>query len=109
VTAVRLGPGPSIVCSPCGELEWANAISLRHFITGTLRPGTEVVVDLGHIGRTDAVELSALIGPVRRVRASGGKAWASNPHLQVQRRMQMAGVYGLLTGCSARNGNDQAA
>ena len=106
---VRLGPGPSIVCRPCGELDWANAVSLRRFISGALRPGTEVVIDLGDIGRIDAVGLSALVGSVRRVRASGGKARVSNPRPQVQRRMQLVGVHGLLTGCSARNGNDQAA
>jgi anti-anti-sigma factor len=109
VIEVRLGPGPRIVCRPYGELDWANAVSLRHFISGALRPGTEVVIDLSDIGRIDAVGLSALVGSVRRVQAYGGKARVSNPHPQVQRRMQLVGVHGLLTGCSPRNGSDQAA
>jgi len=106
---VRLGAGPSIVCRPRGDLGWANAMPLRQLAGGSARPGADVVIDLGDVSCIDAVGLSTLVASVRRVRASGGNARVSNLQPQVQRRMQLMGVHRLLTGCPAKEGDEQAA
>lgn len=106
---VRLGNGPSTVCRPRGDLDWANAVSLRRFISGSAGPGANVVIDLGDVASIDAVGLSTLVESVRRMRASGGQARVSNLRPQVQRRMQLVGVQRLLTVSPAGEDGARAA
>jgi anti-anti-sigma factor len=98
----------SIVCRPSGALDWIGAVSLRHAIHDSLRPGVDILIDLGRVDFIDAVGMSALVGSVRRVRAVGGAAQICNATSHVRQRMELAGVYRLLTHSSARNGNDAA-
>jgi anti-anti-sigma factor len=85
-----------------------GAVSLRHAIHDSLQPGVVIVIDLSRVDFIDAVGMSALVGSVRRVRAVGGEAQICNATPQVRQRMELVGVYRLLTHSSARNGNDVA-
>jgi anti-anti-sigma factor len=98
----------SIVCRPSGGLDWIGAMSLRHAIYDSVRPGVDIIIDLSRVDFVDAVGMSALVGSVRRVRAVGGKAQICNPSSDVRRRLELVGVCGFLTHSSARNGNDVA-
>jgi anti-anti-sigma factor len=98
----------SIVCRPSGGLDWIGAVSLRHAINDSVRPGAHIIIDLSRVDFIDAVGMSALVGSVRRVRAVGGEAHISNPSSHVRRGLELVGVYSLLTYSSARNGNDVA-
>jgi len=92
VIEVRLHPGTSIVLKPRGNLEWTNAMALLRLVSAAVPSRAEVIFDLGDVDRIGAVGLSALVGSVRRVRASGGTALVTNAHLQVQRRIELVGV-----------------
>jgi anti-anti-sigma factor len=98
----------SIVCRPSGSLDWIAAQSLRHAVGDSLRPGVDVVIDLSRVEFIDAVGISALVGTVRRARALGSQANICGASPEVRRRLELAGVYRLMMGCSARNGNDAA-
>ena len=104
----HVGADSSIVCRPSGGLDWIGAVSLRHAIHDSLRPGVDIIIDLSRVDFIDAVGMSALVGSVRRVRAVGGEAQICNATSQVRQRMELVGVYHLLTHSSARNGNDVA-
>jgi anti-anti-sigma factor len=98
----------SIVCRPSGRLDWIGAVSLRHALHDSLRPSVDVIIDLSRVDFIDAVGMSALLGCVRRVRAVDGEARICNATPHVRRRMELVGVYGLLTHSSPRNGDDVA-
>jgi anti-anti-sigma factor len=104
----HVGADSSIVCRPSGGLDWIRAVSLRHAIHDSLRPGIDIIIDLSRVDFIDAVGMSALVGSVRRVRAVGGEAQICNVTLRVRQHMELVGVYHLLTHSSARNGNDVA-
>jgi anti-anti-sigma factor len=104
----HLGADSSIVCRPSGGLDWNAAVSLRHAIHDSLRPGVAIIIDLSRVDFIDAVGMSALVGSVRRVRAVGGEAQICNVTSRVRQCMELVGVYRLLTHSSARNGDDVA-
>jgi anti-anti-sigma factor len=108
VVETHVGADSRIVCRPSGGLDWIGAVSLRHAIHDSLRPGVHIIIDLSRVDFIDAVGMSAVVGSVRRVRAVGGEARICNATSQVRQRMEMVGVYRLLTHSSARNGNDIA-
>jgi anti-anti-sigma factor len=108
VVETRVRADCSIVCRPSGGLDWVGAVSLRHAIHDSLRPGVDMIIDLSRVDFIDAVGMSALVGCVRRVRAVGGEAVICNATSHVRQRMELVGVYGLLTRRSSRNGNDVA-
>ena len=108
VVDTHVGADSSIVCRPSGGLDWIGAVSLRHAIHDSLRPGVDIIIDLSRVDFIDAVGMSALVGSVRRVRAVGGEAQICNVTSRVRHRMELVGVYRLLTDSSARNGNDVA-
>jgi anti-anti-sigma factor len=97
-----------IVCRPTGDLDWIGAVSLRHAVHDWLRPGVDMIIDLSRVDFIDAVGMSALVGCVRRVRAGGGEARICNATSHVRQRMELVGVYSLLTHALAGNGNDVA-
>ena len=94
--------------SALGSLDWIAAVSLRDAVGHSIQPGVDVIVDLSRVEFIDAVGISALVGTVRRVRALGGQANICGASPEVRRRLELAGVYRLVMGCSARNGNDAA-
>jgi anti-anti-sigma factor len=98
----------SIVCRPSGGLDWIGAVSLRLAVHDALRHGIDILIDLSRVDFIDAVGMSALVGCVRRVRAVGGEAVICNATPHVRQRMELVGVYNLLTHASARNDNDVA-
>jgi anti-anti-sigma factor len=98
----------SIVCRPSGGLDWIGATSLRHAIHDSVRSGVDIIIDLSRVDFIDAVGMSALVGSVRRVRAVGAEAQICNPSSDVRRRLELVGIYGLLTHSSARDGNEVA-
>jgi anti-anti-sigma factor len=108
VIETRVRADSSIVCRPSGGLDWIGAVSLRHAVHDSLRPGVDMIIDLSRVDFIDAVGMSALVGCVRRVRAVGGQALICNATSQVRQRMELVGVYSLLTHSSASNGNDVA-
>jgi anti-anti-sigma factor len=108
VIETQLLADSSIVCRPSGSLDWIAAMSLRHVIGDSLRPGVKVVIDLSRVDFIDAVGISAIVGSVRRVRAVGGQAEICSASGQVSRRMELADVYRLVMRCSATTGNDAA-
>jgi anti-anti-sigma factor len=108
VIETQLLADSSIVCRPSGSLDWIAAMSLRHVVGDSLQPGVKVVIDLSRVDFIDAVGISAIVGSVRRVRAVGGQAEICSASGQVRRRMELAGVYRLVTRCSATTGNDAA-
>jgi anti-anti-sigma factor len=99
--------GSSIICRPWGRLDWVEATCLRHVINDSLRPGIEVVIDLGHVDSVDAVGMSTLLGSVRRVRAIGSRVLVCNIQPAVRRRLELVGIYRDLTHCPT-TGNDAA-
>jgi anti-anti-sigma factor len=107
VIETYVDPGSSIVCKPRGTLDWVGATCLRHVINDSLRPGIEVVIDLSHVDRVDAVGMSALLGSVRRVRAIGSRAVVCNIQPAVRQRLELVGIYRDLTHCPT-TGNDAA-
>ena len=108
VVETHVGADSRIVCRPSGGLDWIGAVSLRHALHDSLRPGVDIIIDLSRVDFIDAVGMSALVGSVRRVRAVGGEAQICNFTSRVRHRMELVGVYRLLTDSSARNGNDVA-
>ena len=108
VVETHVGADSRIVCRPSGGLDWIGAVSLRHALHDSLRPGVDIIIDLSRVDFIDAVGMSALVGSVRRVRAVGGEAQICNVTSRVRHRMELVGVYRLLTDSSARNGNDVA-
>jgi anti-anti-sigma factor len=95
-------------------LDGAGAVSLRHAIGKVLRPGITLDIDLKHVGFVDSAGISTLVALVRTVRSSGGTAQIGNAAPLIRRRLEILGVYHLLTG-EARparramsNGNDAA-
>jgi anti-anti-sigma factor len=108
VVETRVRADSSIVCRPSGGLDWIGAVSLRHAIHDSLRPGVDIIIDLSRVEFIDAVGMSALVGSVRRVRACGGRAQICNPTSHVRQWMELIGVYGLLTHSLATNGHDAA-
>jgi stage II sporulation protein AA (anti-sigma F factor antagonist) len=108
VIETQLLAGSSIVCRPSGRLDWIAAVSLRHVIGDSLRPGVEVIIDLSRVEFIDAVGMSAIAGTVRRVRAVGGQTEIRGASPEVRRRLELAGVYRFVMRCSATTGNDAA-
>jgi anti-anti-sigma factor len=98
----------SFVCRPSGSLDWTAAVSLRHVIGDSIRPGVDLAINLSRVEFIDAVGISAIAGTVRRVRAAGGHAHICGASPEVRRRLELAGVYRLVMRCSATNGNDAA-
>lgn len=96
----------SIVCRPTGRLDWFSAVSLRHVIGDSLRPGVEVIIDLSRVEFIDGVGISAIVGSVRRVRAVGGHTQICGASPQVRCRLDLAGVERLLMRGSPTYGND---
>jgi anti-anti-sigma factor len=108
VIETRVLADSSLVCRPSGSVDWIAAVALRHAIGDSLRPGVDVVIDLSRVEFIDAVGISAVAGSVRRVRAVGGQARICGASPEVCRRLELAGVYRLVMGCAATNGNDAA-
>ena len=104
----QLLPDSSIVCRPSGRLDWITAVSLRHVIGDSLGPGVKIVIDLSRVDFIDAVGLSAIVGSVRRVRRAGGGAQICGASGQVQRSMELAGVYRFVMRCPTTTGHDAA-
>ena len=77
-------PPSTVICRPTGDLEMVESFVFRHVISDLLQPGLQLEIDLRHVGRIDAVGLSALVGTVRRVRAVGGGASITNASPRVQ-------------------------
>jgi anti-sigma B factor antagonist len=102
-------PGPSVVCKPLGNLDWAGAMSLRHDVRGSLEPGVEIVIDLSPVEFIDSAGMQAVVGSVRLARAFGATARVCNARPRVQRLMELVGVYRLVTGSiGATAGGDAA-
>jgi anti-anti-sigma factor len=91
-----------------GNLDWMGAVSLRHVVHDSLEPGCNLTIDLGHVDAIDGVGVSAILGAVRRARASGGAAQIRNIPAILRRSMDLAGVSQILTSASALNGDDAA-
>jgi anti-anti-sigma factor len=108
VVETRVRADSTIVCVPSGGLDWIGAVSLRHAIDHSLRPEVDIIIDLSRVEFMDAVGMSALVGCVRRVRAVGGEAQICNATSHVRQRMELVGVYRLLTHCPASNGDHVA-
>jgi anti-anti-sigma factor len=89
-------PGSSIVCKPLRNLDWACAMSLRHVVRDSLQTGVEIVIDLSQVNCIDSVGMHALVGTVRLARALGGSARITNARPQVDKFMELVGVYRLL-------------
>ena len=75
-----------------GDLDLVSSFHLRHVVCDLLEPGLNLVIDLRHVGTIEAVGVSALIGSVRRVRASGGKAQVVNAKPRVRWLFQILGL-----------------
>jgi anti-anti-sigma factor len=86
----------TIYLRPLSDLDWVNALSLRHAVHEMLQPRQRVLIDLSHVNYIDAAGIRTLVGSIRRVRAVGGEVELSNPCLSVGRRLTLAGIYGLL-------------
>jgi anti-sigma B factor antagonist len=88
-----------------GKLDWMGAVTLRHVVHDSLQPGMQMVIDLGHVDAIDAVGISALVGTLRRVRATGGTARISNVPARLRRYVDFTGVGEMLTSSVALNGD----
>jgi anti-anti-sigma factor len=105
---VHSDPYAGIHLTPFGDLDWTGTKSLRHVLHDLLRPGIHLAIDMSYVEFVDAVGVSALVGCIRRVRAVGGDVELLNPRSQVQRLLELLGVYWLLEYPSSTSGNDAA-
>ena len=103
-----VGPDSNIVCKPLSNLDWAGAMSLRHVVRDSLQSGVEIVIDLSRVNFIDSVGMHALVGTVRLARALGGSARITNARPQVDRRMDLVGVYRLLMRSPVTNAGGAA-
>jgi anti-anti-sigma factor len=87
----------SFVMKVWGNLDWMGAVTMRHVVEHSLQPGMRTVIDLSHTDAIDAVGISALLGTVRRVRATGGSACICNVPARVRRYVDLAGATQILT------------
>lgn len=101
--------GPSIVCKASSNLDWAGASSLRHDVRDSLQPGVEIVIDMSPVEFIDSVGMQAVVGSVRLARAFGATARVRNARPDVQRRMELVGVYSFVTGSLASSAGGDAA
>jgi anti-anti-sigma factor len=98
-------PVSKIVCKPGGNLDCYGATSLRQTVRDSLQPGVEIVIDLSHVEFIDAAGMRDIVGAVRLARAFGATARVGNARPNVRRRMELVGVYGLVSGSlAARRG-----
>ena len=91
----------TLICRVSGELDFDSGVTLRHLVGDLLRPGLDLVVDLGQVAFIDAVGVSALVGTVRRVRATGGSARVCNVSPRARWVLELAGVEHQLAVSSA--------
>jgi anti-anti-sigma factor len=105
---VHRDPSDGIRLMPLGDLDWAGAKPLRHVLHDLLRPGIHLVIDLSYVEFIDAVGVSGLVGCIRRVRAVRGEVELLNARSQVQRLLELLGVYWLLRYPSSTSGDDAA-
>jgi anti-anti-sigma factor len=102
-------PVSKVVCKPVGNLDCYGATSLRQIVRDSLQPGVEIVIDLSPVEFIDAAGMRDIVGSVRLARAFGATARVCNARPNVRRRMELVGVYGLVTGSlAARRGSDAA-
>jgi anti-anti-sigma regulatory factor len=59
VIETELMADSSIVCRPTSRLDRVSAVSLRHLIGDSIRPGVEVIIDLSGVDFIDGVGMSA--------------------------------------------------
>ena len=79
-----------VVClRPVGDLNWSNAVALRHAVHSVLRPQVRVVLDLQDVESIDAVGLSALVGSVRRIRSVPGEVRVFHMPPAVRSRIEL--------------------
>ena len=83
--------------SVVGELDIASASQLRRVIGDLMGAGIRVVtVDLSDTDFVDSSGLGALLWADHRLRQAGGGLTVVNPHHDVLRTIQLAGLDGLL-------------
>ena len=88
-----------------GNLDWVGAVTMHHVVDDALQPGMHMVIDLSHTDAIDAVGISALVGTVRWVRATGGTARICNVPARLGRYVDLAGVTEVLTPSVALDGD----
>jgi anti-anti-sigma factor len=97
-----------IVCKPLGNLDRAGGISLRHLVRNSLEPGAEIVIDLSRVNFIDSAGMHAVVGTIRLAQALGATTRLTNPRPQVDRLMDLVGVYRLLMRSSATKADGTA-
>jgi anti-anti-sigma factor len=106
----KISPTAGIQLKPLHDLDWIEAMSLRHILHDVLRPGSKVLIDMSQVDHIDAVGMSALVGSIRRVKAVAGKVELLNIRAHVRRRLELVGVYHLtLPALSASSDGNGAA
>lgn len=95
----------SVQLKPFGDLDWMSAVTLRHVVHDLLRPGIQVVIDMSEVNTIDAVGISSVVGSIRRIRSVGGDVRIANPPREVQRRLRLVGIYGLLVPAPQTSGD----
>ena len=84
----QFGSSEHVVCTPCVDLNWTGATSVRHVLADVLQPGMQVDIDLGHVDFFDAVGISALIGSSRRAELIGCSVRIGNAKPELGRLLQ---------------------
>jgi anti-anti-sigma factor len=106
-TSVR--PGAKVIWKPLGDLGWDGATSLRQKVRDSLEPGVELVIDLSPVEFIDAAGMHAIVRSVRLAQIFGATARVCNARPSVRRRLELVGVYGLVTGALAATPGSDAA
>jgi anti-anti-sigma factor len=94
--ATKVSPSVGIQLKPLRDLDWIEAMSLRHALDGVLRPGINVFIDMSQVDHIDAEGMSALVGSIRRVRAVAGDVELLNVRPNARRRLELVGIYPFL-------------
>ncbi|MFN8623167.1 MAG: STAS domain-containing protein [Chloroflexota bacterium] len=72
---------PIAVVAPIGRLDALNAPGLRARCDAIMTEGTtRIVIDLGAVIFLDSAGLAAMVGALKRARASGGDVKLAMPH-----------------------------
>jgi anti-anti-sigma factor len=106
--AIEFDGESTVVCRPLTELDLDNAMVLRQVISHLRGPGVRVTIDLRNIDVIDDVGMSALVGPLRRVRSGGGATAITNANAHVQWVLASAGVHRLIEPRSTASGSRPA-
>ena len=82
-----------------GRLAQEESVALARQVTPRLKPGCDLLLDLGEVEYMTSAAVGALVGLYQQVRLAGGRAAISAPNERVHLLLEIAGLNQLLALC----------